>query len=86
MSFRSGRASERKVPVTAFVEDMAASGGYWLACAAENIYVTRWGKTITFPRRKIKKMKNCCLPQRSSIVGSIGVIFAGFGFQVILQI
>ena len=45
MSFRSGRASERKVPVTAFVEDMAASGGYWLACAAENIYVTRWGKT-----------------------------------------
>lgn len=51
-------ASENKVPVTAFVEDVAASGGYWLACAADKIYV-----------------------QPSSIVGSIGVIAAGFGFE-----
>ena len=42
----------------AFVEDVAASGGYWLACAADEIIV-----------------------DPSSIVGSIGVISAGFGFQ-----
>ena len=28
---------EKDVPVYAFVEDVAASGGYWLACAAEDI-------------------------------------------------
>ena len=49
-------AVERKLPVHAFVEDAAASGGYWLACAADSIWV-----------------------DRSSIVGSIGVISAGFG-------
>ena len=32
-------ADEKKVPVFAFVEDVAASGGYWLACAADEIYV-----------------------------------------------
>ena len=42
----------------AFVEDVAASGGYWLACAADEIFA-----------------------DESSIVGSIGVIFASFGFQ-----
>lgn len=52
------RAADKKVPVTAFVEDVAASGGYWLACAADRIFV-----------------------QPSSIVGSIGVIAAGFGFE-----
>lgn len=31
-------ASEKDVPVYAFVEDVAASGGYWLACAADEIY------------------------------------------------
>ncbi|NBX65849.1 MAG: S49 family peptidase [Proteobacteria bacterium] len=51
-------AAEKKVPVTAYVEDVAASGGYWLACAADKIYV-----------------------QPSSIVGSIGVIAAGFGLE-----
>ncbi|MBU6234969.1 MAG: S49 family peptidase [Alphaproteobacteria bacterium] len=51
-------AAEKKVPVSAFVEDVAASGGYWLACAADKIFV-----------------------QASSIVGSIGVIAAGFGFE-----
>lgn len=51
-------AEEKKRPVLAFVEDVAASGGYWLACAADEI-----------------------LADASSIVGSIGVISAGFGFQ-----
>lgn len=31
-------AEEKEVPVYAFVEDVAASGGYWLACAADEIY------------------------------------------------
>ncbi|SHH07654.1 serine protease SohB [Cognatiyoonia sediminum] len=51
-------SAETEVPVYAFVEDVAASGGYWLACAADEIYV-----------------------DQGSIVGSIGVISAGFGFQ-----
>ena len=51
-------AAETGKPVVAFVEDVAASGGYWLACAADEIRVTS-----------------------TSIVGSIGVISAGFGFQ-----
>ena len=52
------RAAEKNSPVLAFVEDVAASGGYWLACAADEIYV-----------------------DRGSIVGSIGVISAGFGLD-----
>ena len=55
-------ADEKKVPVHAFVEDVAASGGYWLACAADDIWV-----------------------DDSSIVGSIGVIFAGFGFPEFMK-
>lgn len=31
-------AEEKNVPVLAFCEDVAASGGYWLACAADEIY------------------------------------------------
>lgn len=31
-------AAEKDVPVIAFVEDVAASGGYWLAAAADEIY------------------------------------------------
>ena len=31
-------AIEKSVPVIAFVEDAAASGGYWLACAADEIH------------------------------------------------
>jgi signal peptide peptidase SppA len=31
-------ADEKAVPVYAFVEDVGASGGYWLACAADEIY------------------------------------------------
>ncbi|TAJ87706.1 MAG: S49 family peptidase [Reyranella sp.] len=51
-------AAEKGLPVIAFVEDVAASGGYWLACAADEI-----------------------VADPSSIVGSIGVISSGFGFQ-----
>ena len=45
-----------------FVEDVAASGGYWLACAANEIFASK-----------------------ASIVGSIGVISAGFGFNKALE-
>ena len=31
-------AEEKKVPVIAFCEDAAASGGYWIACAADEIH------------------------------------------------
>lgn len=31
-------ATEKNVPVLAFCEDAAASGGYWLACAADEIW------------------------------------------------
>ena len=55
-------AREHKLPVYAFVEDVAASGGYWLACAADEIYA-----------------------DQSSIVGSIGVIYAAFGFDKALR-
>jgi signal peptide peptidase SppA len=33
-----GLADEKGVPVLAFCEDVAASGGYWLACAADEIF------------------------------------------------
>ena len=55
-------AAEKAVPVLAFVEDVAASGGYWLATAGDEIYA-----------------------DESSIIGSIGVITAGFGFTDLLQ-
>lgn len=32
-----GLADAKRVPVLAFCEDVAASGGYWLACAADEI-------------------------------------------------
>jgi len=32
-------AGEKSLPVYAFVEDVAASGGYWLATAADEIYI-----------------------------------------------
>lgn len=31
-------SEEKNIPVFAFVEDVAASGGYWLACIADEIY------------------------------------------------
>jgi serine protease SohB len=54
-------ADEHDVPVYAFVEDVAASGGYWLAAAADEIWA-----------------------DDSSVLGSIGVISAGFGAHVLL--
>lgn len=33
-------AKEKEIPVYSFVEDVAASGGYWLACAGDKIYVS----------------------------------------------
>jgi signal peptide peptidase SppA len=51
-------ADEKNLPVIAFIEDVGASGGYMIACAADEIV---------------------CDP--SSIVGSIGVVGASFGFD-----
>ena len=51
-------ATEQGIPVHAFVEDVAASGGYWLATSADDIWA-----------------------DPSSVLGSIGVISAGFGFS-----
>lgn len=51
-------AKEKELGVTAFVEDAAASGGYMIACAADEI-----------------------VADPCSIVGSIGVVSAGFGFD-----
>jgi serine protease SohB len=55
-------AGEKQLPVLAFVEDVGASGGYWLALAADEIFA-----------------------DPSSIVGSIGVIHASFGFADALE-
>ncbi len=54
-------SDELNVPVYAFVEDVAASGGYWLAAAADEIWA-----------------------DDNSVIGSIGVISAGFGAPVFL--
>ncbi|SMH53716.1 S49 family peptidase [Azospirillum agricola] len=54
-------AEEKTLPVLAFCEDAAASGGYWLACAADEIWA-----------------------DESSVVGSIGVVSAGFGLHELL--
>ncbi len=34
-------AKEKDIPVYSFVEDVAASGGYWLACAGDKIFVSQ---------------------------------------------
>jgi signal peptide peptidase SppA len=31
-------SKEKEVPVYCFIEDLAASGGYWLSCAADKVY------------------------------------------------
>ncbi len=33
-------SAEKNIPVISFVEDVAASGGYWLACTADEIYAS----------------------------------------------
>ncbi|MCT4557816.1 MAG: S49 family peptidase [Pelagimonas sp.] len=55
-------ADEKEIPVIVFVEDVAASGGYWIASAADEIWA-----------------------DPSSILGSIGVISAGFGVHDLLS-
>jgi len=55
-------ADEKGVPVFAFAEDVAASGGYWLAVAADEIY-----------------------GEEASLLGSIGVVTAGFGVDRLIE-
>jgi signal peptide peptidase SppA len=55
-------AAERKKTVLTFVEDVAASGGYWLATAGDEIFA-----------------------DATSLVGSIGVVTATFGFPDLLE-
>lgn len=55
-------ASEKNKRVYVFCEDVAASGGYFLALAGDEIYA-----------------------DPSSIIGSIGVISAGFGFDKAIE-
>ena len=55
-------AKKNKTKVIFFVEDVAASGGYYIACAGDEIYV-----------------------DENSIVGSIGVIYASFGFDKLIK-
>ncbi|GEO13109.1 S49 family peptidase [Microvirga aerophila] len=55
-------AEEKNLPVLAFVEDAAASGGYMIACAADEIFA-----------------------DPASIVGSIGVVSASFGFDRLIE-
>lgn len=50
-------AAEKEKPVLVFCEDLAASGGYMIACGGDEIFA-----------------------DPASVVGSIGVISAGFGF------
>src|SRR3954447_18658607 len=54
-------AEEKKVPVFAFAEDVAASGGYWLPLGRDQIF-----------------------GEGSPLLGSIGVISAGFGFYQLI--
>jgi len=55
-------AAEKKRPVFVFVEDVAASGGYMIACAGDEVFA-----------------------DPSSLVGSIGVISASFGFDRLIE-
>jgi signal peptide peptidase SppA len=55
-------AKEKGIRVLTFAEDIAASGGYMLALAGDEIYA-----------------------HENSIVGSIGVVSASFGFQQLME-
>ena len=55
-------AREKNVRVHMFAEDVAASGGYMVLCAGDEVYA-----------------------DNSSIIGSIGVIYAGFGFVDLIE-
>ena len=56
------QAKKNKKKVIIFTEDVAASGGYLIACAGDEIYANS-----------------------SSIIGSIGVISASFGFKNLIE-
>ena len=51
-----------QIPVYAVIEDICASGGYYIAVAADKIFV-----------------------DKASIVGSIGVLMNGFGFDKVIE-
>lgn len=53
---------EKGVPVFTFAQDVAASGGYWLLLAGDEVY-----------------------GHRASIIGSIGVVFSGFGLTKLIK-
>ena len=55
-------ADKKKIKVLIFAEDVAASGGYFIACAGDEIFANS-----------------------SSIIGSIGVISASFGFKDLIH-
>ena len=56
------QAKKNKKKVIIFAEDVAASGGYLIACSGDEIYANK-----------------------SSIVGSIGVIYSSFGFKDLIN-
>jgi protease-4 len=56
------REKHEDIPVYAVVADICASGGYYIAAAADEIYV-----------------------DKASVVGSIGVLMNGFGFEEAMQ-
>jgi protease-4 len=58
----SQRKKHPKVPIDVVIEEVCASGCYYIASAANHIYSAR-----------------------ASIVGSIGVIYAGFGFNRLMD-
>merc|ERR1712159_660276 len=60
--FIKSQAKKNNKKVIVFAEDVAASGGYLIACAGDEIYANS-----------------------SSIIGSIGVIYASFGFQDMIK-
>jgi len=61
-SYIKKQAKKNKKKVFVFSEDVAASGGYLIACAGDEIYANS-----------------------SSIIGSIGVIYASFGLQDLIK-
>jgi len=61
-SYVKKMAKKKNIKVLVFAEDVAASGGYLIACAGDEIYANS-----------------------SSIVGSIGVIYAAFGLQDLIK-
>ncbi len=60
--FIKEQAKKNKKKVIIFAEDVAASGGYLIACSGDEIYANS-----------------------SSIIGSIGVISASFGFKNLIE-